>query len=72
MDATEGRAVQFPHRADIGVRGIGTTRAVAFAQAAVALVASVVDPGIVAPEVPVRITCTAPDDRLLLYAGSTR
>ncbi len=64
---TEGQAVRFSHGADIGVRGIGTTRATAFAQAAAALAASVVDPKLVAATDVVRITCTAPDDRLLLY-----
>jgi len=64
---TEGQAVQFPHGADIGVRGTGATRAAAFAQAAAALAAAVVDPKIVSPTEVVSITCTAPDDRLLLY-----
>jgi SHS2 domain-containing protein len=63
---TEGQAVQFPHGADIGVRGTGRTRACAFAQAAVALSASVADLDSVAPTKAVVITCTAPDDRLLL------
>ena len=64
---TEGQAVQFPHGADIGVRGTGTTRAAAFEQAAAALAASVVEPENVSPTDVVSITCTAPDDRLLLY-----
>ena len=38
---SEGHATQFPHGVDIGVRGAGNTRAVAFAQAAAALAASV-------------------------------
>ena len=64
---TEERAEQFPHGADIGVRGIGATRAAAFAQAAAALAASVVEPERVAPAEMVSIACAAPDDRLLLY-----
>jgi len=64
---TEGQATQFPHGADIGIRGTGTTRAAAFEQAAVALAASVADlAGISAADV-VSIACAAPDDRLLLY-----
>jgi SHS2 domain-containing protein len=62
----EGQAVQFPHGADIGVRGTGSTRAAAFAQAATALVAAMVDPKSVSPSEAVSITCTAPNDRLLL------
>jgi SHS2 domain-containing protein len=67
MAMTEGQAVQFPHGADIGVRGTGTTRAAAFAQAAAALAAAIVEPEIVSPTEVVSITCAAPDDRLLLY-----
>jgi SHS2 domain-containing protein len=67
MEATDGQAVLFPHGADIGVRGIGSTRATAFAQAATALATAVVDPGNIAATHVVRIACAAPDDRLLLY-----
>jgi len=66
MAMTEEQAVQFPHGADIGVRGTGATRAAAFAQAAAALAASVVEPETVSPTEVVAITCVAPDDRLLL------
>lgn len=68
MTTTEQeRAVQFPHGADIGIRGRGATRACAFAHAAQALVAAVVDTDAVAPTEAVAIACDAPDDRLLLY-----
>jgi SHS2 domain-containing protein len=67
MGTTDGQAVLFPHGADIGVRGVGNTRAIAFAQAAAALATAVVDPGIVAATDVIRIVCAAPDDRLLLY-----
>ena len=50
----------FAHGADIGVRGIGTTREEAFEQAALALIAVITDPQ------PITITCEAPDDDLLL------
>ncbi len=62
-----GQATQFPHGADIGVRGTGATRAVAFAHAAAALAAVVVDPRNVRTTEAVSIECAAPDDRLLLY-----
>ena len=64
---TGGQATQFPHGADIGIRGTGTTRAAAFEQAAVALAAAVADPASISPADVVSIACTAPDDRLLLY-----
>jgi tRNA nucleotidyltransferase (CCA-adding enzyme) len=56
----------FEHGADIGVRGIGATRAEAFEEAALALAAVITDPACVAAEVAVDIECVAPDDELLL------
>jgi len=56
----------FSHQADIGVRGIGTSREEAFEQAALALTAVVTDPQTVRPEEAVEIACEAPDDELLL------
>jgi tRNA nucleotidyltransferase (CCA-adding enzyme) len=62
----EPAAEQFPHGADIGVRGIGRSREEAFEHAAVALTGIVTDPEGVAPRTAVAIECRAPDDRLLL------
>ena len=56
----------FPHDADTGVRGFGATKAEAFAQAALAMTAVVVDPAEVEPREEVAIQCEAPDDELLL------
>jgi len=56
----------FEHGADVGVRGIGEGPSGAFAQAALALTAVVVDPATVADHDPVAIECTAPDLELLL------
>jgi len=56
----------FEHGADIGVRGIGTTKAAAFEQAALALTAVITDPQRVAAFEAVDIHCEAPDDELLL------
>jgi SHS2 domain-containing protein len=56
----------FAHGADIGVRGVGATRAEAFAQAALALTAVVTDPAAVESREAVAIACEAPDDGLLL------
>ena len=56
----------FPHDADMGIRGIGTTKAEAFEQAALALTAVIVDPHLVQPRQKFHFTCDSPDDELLL------
>jgi SHS2 domain-containing protein len=56
----------FAHDADVGVRGVGPTKQAAFAEAARALTAAVVDPDAVAPLESVAIACVAPDDEVLL------
>jgi len=58
----------FEHGADIGVRGIGATKAEAFEQAALALTAVITDPQAVAARDAVPIHCEASDDELLLTA----
>jgi tRNA nucleotidyltransferase (CCA-adding enzyme) len=55
-----------PHGADIGVCGVGPSKAEAFEQAAVALTAVVTDPNTVAGTDAVEVSCNAPDDELLL------
>ena len=64
--ASEPRWEHFPHMADIGVRGIGATRAQAFEQAALAMTAVITDPAGVAARAAVEIECEAPDEELLL------
>jgi SHS2 domain-containing protein len=56
----------FPHEADMGVRGIGSTKEAAFEGAALALTAVITDLESVAPTQSVPIACDAPDDELLL------
>jgi tRNA nucleotidyltransferase (CCA-adding enzyme) len=56
----------FPHEADMGVRGLGATKAQAFEQAALALTAVITDPGKLTANEVVDIACEAPDDELLL------
>jgi len=76
----EGRWEHFEHGADIGVRGIGRTRAGAFEQAALALTGVITDPALVRPDTAVPIACEAPTDDLLfvdwlnalIYEMSTR
>jgi tRNA nucleotidyltransferase (CCA-adding enzyme) len=58
----------FDHGADIGVRGLGSTKARAFEQAALALTAVLTDPQRVALRETVSITCSATDDETLLVA----
>ena len=61
---TAPRWEHFPHGADIGVRGIGRTKEEAFEQAALALTAMIVDPGVVKPNESVAIGCDIQDDEL--------
>jgi tRNA nucleotidyltransferase (CCA-adding enzyme) len=56
----------FSHDADIGVVGIGPTKAEAFRQAALALTAVIADPSSVRPVQPVPVSCQAGNDELLL------
>jgi SHS2 domain-containing protein len=56
----------FPHEADIGVRGVGVTKAQAFEQAGLALTAVVTDLQTVEARQAIEVECEAPDDELLL------
>jgi len=58
----------FDHGADIGVRGLGRTRAEAYEQAALALTAVITEPARVEPLETVEIRCQADDDEALLVA----
>ena len=55
----------YAHGADIGVRGIGPSRACAFEQAGLALTAVISDPKLVKPVKHVHISVTEPDPELL-------
>lgn len=56
----------FTHDADMGVRGIGSTCAEAFEQAALALSAVVTDPATIRPAEKIELAAEAPDSELLL------
>jgi protein archease len=56
----------FAHGADIGIRGIGSTKEAAFEQIALALTSVVTDLNVVRPECAVPIACEAPSEDLLL------
>ena len=56
----------FTHGADIGVRGIGTTKEEAFEQAAIALIAVITDPTLVVASHEVVVECEATDSEVLL------
>ena len=62
--AEQGGWDHFPHEADVGVRGYGSTPAQAFEQAAHALTAVVTNAD-VEPRVAVEVACEAPDLELL-------
>jgi tRNA nucleotidyltransferase (CCA-adding enzyme) len=65
--ATTGSSwAHFSHDADIGVVGIGPTKAEAFRQAAFALTAVVTDPSSVKLVQPVPVFCQAQSDEMLL------
>jgi SHS2 domain-containing protein len=55
-----------PHGADVGVRGVGISKAQAFEQAAEALTAVITEPRSVMSKECIEIACDAPDDELLL------
>ena len=66
-DVVHGKGWEhFPHEADIGVRGIGSTKEEAFEEAGLALTAVITDPASVSSQKAVPIGCEAPDDALLL------
>jgi SHS2 domain-containing protein len=56
----------FYHMADIGVRGRGRTLAEAFEQVAMAMTAVITEPERIQPQQAIQISCTAPDQELLL------
>jgi tRNA nucleotidyltransferase (CCA-adding enzyme) len=66
MSMEKGHWEHFAHEADIGVRGIGTSKEEAFEQAAVALTAVILEPQELTGEEVVEVACEAPDDELLL------
>jgi len=61
-----GRWEHFAHMADIGVRGIGPSREIAFAQAAQALCAAITEPELVRAAILFEVDCKANEDELLL------
>jgi SHS2 domain-containing protein len=69
LDVTPGSVSShwehFPHDADVGIRGIGSTLECAFEQAAVALTATITAPSNVAPRIPVSISCDGTDTEVL-------
>lgn len=65
-DTHTPRWEHFPHMADMGVRGYGTTLEEAFAHAAQALNAVICDPAQIDTATPVEIRCEAPDIESLL------
>jgi SHS2 domain-containing protein len=61
-----GRWSHFPHEADVGLLGEGSTVEEAFAMAALALTAVVTQPERVQPQEPLSIHCEAPNLEFLL------
>lgn len=61
----DARWEHFRHGADIGIRGIGPTKARAFEQAALALTAAMTSPDQVRPLTGIGIDCNGSDDEFL-------
>ena len=57
----------FAHDADIGVRGHGRSLAEALENAALAMMATITDLGLIEGNTMVEVQCTAPNNELLLY-----
>jgi SHS2 domain-containing protein len=55
----------YAHEADVGIRGIGASKAEAFEQAALAMTAAITELDAVRPLECVHLRCKAPDDELL-------
>lgn len=64
-------AEHFPHGAEIGVRGVGRTKAQAFEQAARALTEVVTEIANIVPREVIEIECAAPTDACSWRTGST-
>lgn len=62
----------YPHQADVGVRGIGATKAEAFEQASLALTAVVSELETIEPSEPFEISCVADNDEMLLVEWLSR
>ena len=55
-DKTKNKWEHFPHKADMGIRGMGPTKAAAFEQAALAMTAIITDLKKIEPENEVQIS----------------
>ena len=64
---SKGYWEHYSHPADMGVRGFGPTREEAFAQAALAMTAIVVDLENIRPQKAVEIVCEDDDDEMLFW-----
>jgi tRNA nucleotidyltransferase (CCA-adding enzyme) len=65
---TSGGWEHFPHGADVGIRGLGSSLAEAFENAALAMTAVVLDPAAVEERNAVEIDCEGADNEDLFYA----
>jgi SHS2 domain-containing protein len=57
----------FPHSADIGIRGLGESKNLAFVYAAKALTSVITDLELIRPETSVEVSCSEPEDEYLFY-----
>lgn len=64
---SSARWEHFEHKADIGIRGFGSTMALAFEQAAIAMTEVITDVSRVQPATSVRISCHDDDNETLFF-----
>ncbi|MBW8002804.1 MAG: archease [Planctomycetes bacterium] len=64
-DKRENKWEHFAHKADMGIRGMGPTKAAAFEQAALAMTAIITDLQKIELENEVQISCDGKDDEIL-------
>lgn len=65
MNTTHPCWEHFQHQTEVGIRGIGGSKAEAFAQAGIALSAMVTDPALINPVQEVDVVCEEADEELL-------
>ena len=63
----ERKWYHYSHPADMGVRGVGSTMADAFGQAAVAMTAVITDPDRIEKKVQVELSCRDGDPEMLFF-----
>jgi len=67
MESIQEKWELFSHKADMGIRGMGSTFERAFEQAGLALTGVLMDPTQIKSKIHVRLSCSAPQIDILFY-----